>query len=76
MDNWKIQLVVVTFCALVQTYQAVSSSAEEERGIPQDWQVSFLSSETRENMDKYDLLVVIAEIFSKFSLGDSKYLGF
>ncbi|KAM6898867.1 uncharacterized protein PEZ65_020806 [Lycodopsis pacificus] len=34
MDNWKIQLVVVTFCALVQTYQAL----EEERGLPQDWQ--------------------------------------
>uniref|UniRef100_A0A3P9BS14 Uncharacterized protein n=1 Tax=Maylandia zebra TaxID=106582 RepID=A0A3P9BS14_9CICH len=24
MDNWKIQLVIVTFCALVQTYQRFS----------------------------------------------------
>lgn len=48
MENWKIQLVVVTFCALVQTYQAVSSAVEEERGLPQDWQVSTLLSETRE----------------------------
>ncbi|XP_051274638.1 uncharacterized protein si:ch211-131k2.2 [Dicentrarchus labrax] len=38
MDNWKIQLVVVTFCALVQTYQALSSTVEEERGLPKDWQ--------------------------------------
>ncbi|XP_068440006.1 uncharacterized protein si:ch211-131k2.2 [Clinocottus analis] len=38
MDNWKIQLLVVTFCALVQTHQAVSSSVEEERGLSQDWQ--------------------------------------
>lgn len=38
MDNWKIQLVVVTFCALVQTYEALSSSVEEERGLSKDWQ--------------------------------------
>ncbi|XP_078135725.1 uncharacterized protein LOC144536452 [Sander vitreus] len=38
MDTWKIQLVVVTFCALVQTYQALSSSVEEERGLSKDWQ--------------------------------------
>ncbi|XP_034564534.1 uncharacterized protein LOC117830499 [Notolabrus celidotus] len=35
MDNWKLQLVVVTFCALVQTYQAYQ---DEERGISEDWQ--------------------------------------
>ncbi|XP_037611871.1 uncharacterized protein LOC119479936 [Sebastes umbrosus] len=38
MDSWKIQLVVVTFCALVQTHQALSSSAEEERGLSKGWQ--------------------------------------
>ncbi|KAI3365605.1 hypothetical protein L3Q82_010682 [Scortum barcoo] len=38
MDNWKIQLFVVTFCALVQTYQALSSTAEEERWLSKDWQ--------------------------------------
>uniref|UniRef100_A0A8D0A0N5 Si:ch211-131k2.2 n=1 Tax=Sander lucioperca TaxID=283035 RepID=A0A8D0A0N5_SANLU len=38
MDTWKIQLVVVTVCALVQTYQALSSSVEEERGLSKDWQ--------------------------------------
>ncbi|XP_070783590.1 uncharacterized protein [Enoplosus armatus] len=38
MDNWKIQLAVVTFCALVQTYQALSSAVEEERGLSKDWQ--------------------------------------
>ncbi|XP_074519850.1 uncharacterized protein LOC141785421 isoform X2 [Halichoeres trimaculatus] len=36
MDNWKLHLVVVTFCALVQTYQA--SSVDEERGLSEDWQ--------------------------------------
>ncbi|XP_061564520.1 uncharacterized protein si:ch211-131k2.2 [Cololabis saira] len=29
MDNWKIHLVVVTFCALVQTQRGLSSTAEE-----------------------------------------------
>ncbi|XP_056221313.1 uncharacterized protein si:ch211-131k2.2 [Seriola aureovittata] len=38
MDNWKIQLAVVTFCALLQTYQGLSSSVEEERGLSRDWQ--------------------------------------
>nr|XP_033467988.1 uncharacterized protein LOC117247511 [Epinephelus lanceolatus] len=38
MDKWKIQLLVVTFCALVQIDQALSSSAEEERGLPKEWQ--------------------------------------
>ncbi|XP_037836864.1 uncharacterized protein LOC119617890 [Kryptolebias marmoratus] len=37
MDNWKIQLLVVTFCALVQIYQGLSFS-EEERELPEDWQ--------------------------------------
>uniref|UniRef100_A0A8C3B178 Uncharacterized protein n=1 Tax=Cyclopterus lumpus TaxID=8103 RepID=A0A8C3B178_CYCLU len=37
MDNWKIHFVVVTFCALVQTYEALSSTGEEERRLSQDW---------------------------------------
>ncbi|XP_006801049.1 uncharacterized protein LOC143419994 [Maylandia zebra] len=37
MDNWKIQLVIVTFCALVQTYQRFSCSAEEQRGLLKEW---------------------------------------
>ncbi|XP_059181132.1 uncharacterized protein si:ch211-131k2.2 [Centropristis striata] len=45
MDNWKIQLVVVTFCALVQTYQALSSSVEEERGLFKDWQGESLEAD-------------------------------
>lgn len=45
MDNWKIQLAVVTFCALVQTYQALSSTMEEERWLPEDWQVSIISND-------------------------------
>ncbi|KAM6964386.1 uncharacterized protein LKV04_020212 [Tautogolabrus adspersus] len=36
MDKWKIQLVFVTFCALVQIYQG--SSVDEERGLSEDWQ--------------------------------------
>lgn len=40
MDNWKIHFVVVTFCALVQTYQAQSAPGEEERRLSEDWQVS------------------------------------
>ncbi|CAG5908970.1 unnamed protein product [Menidia menidia] len=38
MDNWKIQLVFVTFCALVQTYHGLSFSTEEEGGLTKDWQ--------------------------------------
>ncbi|XP_070847117.1 uncharacterized protein [Chaetodon trifascialis] len=38
MDNWKVQLVVVAFCALLQTYQALSSTVGEEGGLPPDWQ--------------------------------------
>ncbi|KAK5850638.1 hypothetical protein PBY51_001499 [Eleginops maclovinus] len=38
MENWKLQLVVVTICALLQTYQALCSSVGEERGLSQDWQ--------------------------------------
>lgn len=40
MDNWKIQLFVVIFCALVQIYQGLSSTVGEERGLSEDWQVS------------------------------------
>uniref|UniRef100_A0A667ZPM9 Uncharacterized protein n=1 Tax=Myripristis murdjan TaxID=586833 RepID=A0A667ZPM9_9TELE len=40
MDNWKLQLVVVAFCALVHSYQGLSFSVEEESGPPKDWQVS------------------------------------
>ncbi|KAM7370998.1 hypothetical protein PAMP_010504 [Pampus punctatissimus] len=36
MENWKIQLVVVAFCALV--HQGLSSSAEEEKELSRDWQ--------------------------------------
>lgn len=43
MDNWKIQLFVVIFCALVQIYQGLSSTAGEERGLSEDWQVSIYS---------------------------------
>lgn len=39
MDNWKIQLVVVIFCALVQTYQGLSHNADDERTPSEDWQV-------------------------------------
>ncbi|MEQ2257071.1 hypothetical protein ILYODFUR_030715 [Ilyodon furcidens] len=35
MENWKIQLVVMTFCVLVQTS---TSSTEEERRLPRHWQ--------------------------------------
>uniref|UniRef100_A0A3Q3LCK7 Uncharacterized protein n=1 Tax=Mastacembelus armatus TaxID=205130 RepID=A0A3Q3LCK7_9TELE len=39
MENWKIQLVVVTFCALVQIYQGLSfSEKREEPGFSKDWQ--------------------------------------
>lgn len=42
MDTWKIQFVVVAFCALTQTYQAaLSSTVDEERSFSPAWQVSF-----------------------------------
>uniref|UniRef100_A0A1A8S9Y3 Si:ch211-131k2.2 n=1 Tax=Nothobranchius rachovii TaxID=451742 RepID=A0A1A8S9Y3_9TELE len=37
MENWKIQLVVVTFCALIQICWGLSYSAEEWGGSD-DWQ--------------------------------------
>lgn len=40
MDNWKIQLFVVMFCALWQIYLGQSSTVAEERGLSEDWQVS------------------------------------
>ncbi|XP_051795888.1 uncharacterized protein si:ch211-131k2.2 [Acanthochromis polyacanthus] len=38
MDTWKIQLVLMAFCALVRTYQGLSGSEEEKRGLSKDWQ--------------------------------------
>ncbi|XP_060950848.1 protachykinin-1 [Limanda limanda] len=38
MDTWKMQLVVVTFCTLLQTCQGLTASEEEERGLSTDWQ--------------------------------------
>uniref|UniRef100_A0A3Q2PWA5 Uncharacterized protein n=1 Tax=Fundulus heteroclitus TaxID=8078 RepID=A0A3Q2PWA5_FUNHE len=38
MENWKIQLVMMTFCVLVQTSQGSSSSTEEERRLSRHWQ--------------------------------------
>lgn len=41
MDVWKIQLVLMAFCALMQTYQAaLSSKVREERRLSSAWQVS------------------------------------
>ncbi|XP_050922301.1 uncharacterized protein si:ch211-131k2.2 [Lates calcarifer] len=45
MDNWKIQLVVVTFCALLQIYQGLSSSVEEEGGLSRVWQDESLETD-------------------------------
>lgn len=39
MDKWKIQFIVVTFVAILQTFEAVSSTVEEERWLPEHWQV-------------------------------------
>lgn len=40
MDVWKIQLVLMAFCALMQTYQAtLSSKVREERRLSSAWQV-------------------------------------
>ncbi|XP_043959511.1 uncharacterized protein si:ch211-131k2.2 [Gambusia affinis] len=38
MESWKIQLVVVTFCMLVQTSKGSTSDAEDERRLPRHWQ--------------------------------------
>ncbi|RVE59431.1 hypothetical protein OJAV_G00188440 [Oryzias javanicus] len=47
MDNWKIQLVVVTFCALVQTL-----SAEQERKLPNEWQSESLDMRLNNPMEE------------------------
>ncbi|XP_054877241.1 uncharacterized protein si:ch211-131k2.2 [Poeciliopsis prolifica] len=38
MENWKIQLVVVTFCVLVQTSKGSASGVEDERRLSRHWQ--------------------------------------
>uniref|UniRef100_A0A3B5K5E0 Uncharacterized protein n=1 Tax=Takifugu rubripes TaxID=31033 RepID=A0A3B5K5E0_TAKRU len=39
MDVWKIQLVLMAFCTLMQTYQAaLSSTVREERRLSSAWQ--------------------------------------
>lgn len=42
MENWKIPLMVVTFVAFMQTYEAESSVMAEERRPPEHWQVKSL----------------------------------
>lgn len=73
MDNWKIQLVVVTFCALLQTYQGLSSSVDEESGLSKNWQVSISNLNTV--IDTYDLIVFIGEMLCNFWLSYNKYQG-
>ncbi|XP_078793440.1 uncharacterized protein LOC105356520 isoform X2 [Oryzias latipes] len=51
MDTWKIQLVVVTFCALVQTYQGLLSSAEQARGLSNEWQSESLDMRLNNPME-------------------------
>ncbi|XP_038155652.1 uncharacterized protein LOC119792885 isoform X2 [Cyprinodon tularosa] len=38
MKKWKIQLVVMTFCVLVQTSKGWTSANEEERQLSTHWQ--------------------------------------
>lgn len=42
MENWKIPLIVVTFVAFMQTYEAESSVLAEERQPQEHWQVKSL----------------------------------
>lgn len=54
MDNWKIQFMVVTFVAFLQTYEAASSAVAEERWLPEHWQVKSLFFEIANNeVQKY-----------------------
>lgn len=56
MDNWKIQFMVVTFVAFLQTYEAASSAVTEERWLPEHWQVKSLFFEIAKNeVQKYQL---------------------
>ncbi|XP_047183752.1 uncharacterized protein si:ch211-131k2.2 isoform X2 [Scophthalmus maximus] len=58
MDNWKIQLVVVTFCTLLQTNQGLSSSVEEGRGLSRDWQDESVT-QTQMETDKTHLIATL-----------------
>uniref|UniRef100_A0A665VX85 Uncharacterized protein n=1 Tax=Echeneis naucrates TaxID=173247 RepID=A0A665VX85_ECHNA len=44
MDNWKVQLVLVTFFALLQIFQGLSCGVEEEGGLTRDWQEETLDA--------------------------------
>lgn len=55
MKNWKIPLMVVTFVAFMQTYEAESTVLAEERRPPERWQVKtlFLFEIVKNDMQKY-----------------------
>uniref|UniRef100_A0A672ZLJ7 Uncharacterized protein n=1 Tax=Sphaeramia orbicularis TaxID=375764 RepID=A0A672ZLJ7_9TELE len=42
MDQWKLQLVAVTFCALVKTSEGLWSRVEEDKGLSKDSQDELL----------------------------------
>uniref|UniRef100_A0A3P9NB94 Uncharacterized protein n=1 Tax=Poecilia reticulata TaxID=8081 RepID=A0A3P9NB94_POERE len=41
MENWKIQLVIVTFCVLMQTSKESTSGGKDERRLSRHWQYEF-----------------------------------
>lgn len=69
MDNWKIQFMVVTFVAFLQTYEAASSAVTEERWLPEHWQVKSLFFEIAKNeVQKYQFGLKFHLLEWKFSV--------
>uniref|UniRef100_A0A3B3WMH9 Uncharacterized protein n=1 Tax=Poecilia mexicana TaxID=48701 RepID=A0A3B3WMH9_9TELE len=52
MENWKIQLVVVTFCVLMQTSKGSTSGGEDERRLSRHWQYEFVDSSPADSLMK------------------------
>uniref|UniRef100_A0A3B5M1E8 Uncharacterized protein n=1 Tax=Xiphophorus couchianus TaxID=32473 RepID=A0A3B5M1E8_9TELE len=52
MESWKIQLVVVTFCVLVQTSKGSTSGAEDERRLSRHWQYEPVESSPVDSLMK------------------------
>ncbi|KAM6897498.1 uncharacterized protein FYW49_018780 [Xenentodon cancila] len=50
MDNWKIQLAVVTVCALMQTHRGLTFSAEE-RAASKEWQEESIDTFLHNQLD-------------------------
>lgn len=51
MDLWKLQLILVTFCTLVQTYMGHTFRVDDDGGLSTDWQDPSIGTGLTEAVD-------------------------